>query len=283
MNQRIPKPIFRRALRLLRAINLLHRRGFEELGCTFFAGNETDSWMLAICHIDNLLIDGVDCTATIIDERVEVYLHQHTNDGNEYFGWHDLKNASSDDLANAIEERCVPLLSKCRHENRENIGWFTQVLGFAELHQSLPYANTHKHYQAPLWVFVLGSPHFVSLPPACKIFTVDNEKYYFKRVDIHQYEDWHTAHFEIINNVTSDGVVALPKFPKNWSDVTEMGAYWEGAVYFIFKHLRINSTQKFLLFLEGQRSHIQWLIGFIVFMTAKDNSTTLLPMWCASI
>ena len=239
--------------------------------------------MLAICHIDNLLIDGVDCTATIIDERSEIYLHQHTNDGNEYFGWYDLKNASSDDLANAIEERCAPLLNKYRHENKENIGWFIQVLGFTELHERLPYASTHKPYQAPPWVFVLGEPHFVSLPPACKIITVDNEKYYFKKVDIHQYEDWHTAHFEIINNVTSDGIVALPKFPKSWSDVTEMGANWEGAIYFIFKHLRINSTQKFLLFLEGKRSDYPLADWFIVSMIAKANLIILLLLWFANI
>jgi hypothetical protein len=255
MNQLIPKPIFRRALRLLKAINLLHRRGFEDLACTFLAGTETDSWMLAICHIDNLLVDGVDRTATIIDEKAEVYLHQHTNEGNEYFGWHDLKNASAYDLSNAIEERCTPLMNKSRLENRDNIGWFTQVLGFAELHQSLPYASVNKHYEVPPWVFVLGTPHFVSLPPACKVLTVNNEKYYFKRVDVFQCNDWHSSHIQIINNVTSGGIVALPKFPKNWTDITEMGAYWEGAVYFIFKHLRINSTQEFLLFLEGQRNY----------------------------
>jgi hypothetical protein len=104
MSQLIPKSIFRRALRLLRAINLLHRRGFEEPTCTFFAGNEIDSWMLAICHIDNLLVDGVDRTAVIIDDRAEVYLHQHMNNGSEYFGWHDLNNLPTEDLANAIEE-----------------------------------------------------------------------------------------------------------------------------------------------------------------------------------
>jgi hypothetical protein len=102
---------------------------------------------------------------------------------------------------------------------------------------------------------VLGEPYFVSLPPAFKISTVVNEKYYFRRVDIHQYKDWHAAHIEIINAINSYGVVALPKYTRNGSNVTEMGTCWEDAVFFIFKHFRINSTQEFLLFPEGLRSY----------------------------
>jgi hypothetical protein len=253
MKKQIPKPLFRRAIRLLRAINVLHQRGFEELTCTFFAGNELNSWMLAICHIDNLLVDGVDRTATIIDERAEVYLHEHINEGNEYFGWNDLKQAKVVNLADTIEERCASLLKKCRHPNRENVGWFTQVLGCSELSGELPYVNTNIHCDAPPWVYILGTPHFVSLPPACKVFSVKNHKYYFKRVDIYQAADWHRSHVEIIDNIDSCSVSILPKFSPSWSDIKEIGAYWEGAVYFVSKHLQINSTKEFLLFLEGQR------------------------------
>jgi hypothetical protein len=254
MSLHISQPLYRRALRLLRAINLLHRRGFEDLTCTFFAGNELDSWMMAICHIDNLIVDGVNRTAKIIDESADVYLHQHTNQGNEYFGWNDLNSASAEELANAIEERCAPLLNKSRGVNRENVGWFTQVLGFTEVYKKLPYTSVNPHYETPAWTFVLGTPHFVSLPPACKVFTVENDNYYFKRIHIHQYQDWHTAHIDIINAIHCDGVVAVPQYPIKWATETEMGAYWEGAVYFVFKYLRINSTEEFLLFLEGQRS-----------------------------
>ncbi|RDV23912.1 hypothetical protein DXV75_16725 [Alteromonas aestuariivivens] len=253
MNQELPEPLFRRGLRLLRAISLLHRQGYEELACTFFAGNEVDSWIVALCHIDNLLVDGMDCTAVILDESKEVYVHEQGKRGNEYFGWQDLKSASAEEIANAIKDRFAPLIGKCFRKNRENVGWFTQVLGHTEQDKKLPYASISKHYQKPSWVFQLGAPHFVGLPPAAKVFTAGDEKYYFHRVCYHKTKDWHQSHFDIINDISSRDLTVVPEYPRNWVEIEEMGAYWEGAVYFVFKHLRITSTQEFLLFLEGQR------------------------------
>lgn len=42
----------------------------------------------------------------------------------------------------------------------------------------------------------------------------------------------------------------MPQFPQNTHSVFEVGAYWEGAVYFIAKQLEVTSKEEFLLFLE---------------------------------
>ncbi|WP_293752473.1 hypothetical protein [uncultured Paraglaciecola sp.] len=46
----IEPKFLRRTIRLLRAIQLLHKQGYEQLGCTFTARENIESWTLAICH-----------------------------------------------------------------------------------------------------------------------------------------------------------------------------------------------------------------------------------------
>lgn len=64
------------------------------------------------------------------------------------------------------------------------------------------------------------------------------------------YLGWHSAHRTIIDRITLGQISELPQFPQNTHSVFEMGAYWEGAVYFIAKQLEVTSKEEFLLFLE---------------------------------
>lgn len=293
----IEPKLLRRTIRLLRAIQLLHKHGYEQLGCTFTAGENIESWTLAICHVNNLLVDNKHCVVTMINERENVYIHQLGTEGNDYFGWKDVKSASVDELALIILKRCSSLVSSCRGENVTNVGWLTQLMGFVELHGQLPYASINKLHIEPSWTFPLGKPHLVTLPPGTKLYSSKEADYRYEKVDVDQGCDWHVAHLNIVTNITSQSVWVLPEYPAKTLDVTEMGAYWEGAVYFVFKHLRITSLQDFLLFLEDKpekypmgiwfyriydsSSQLDFFVAFVVrelLQKSKDNNLSNLQI-----
>ena len=219
-------------------------------------GEDIRSWTLTLCRIDNIVIDTEERSASLLDERAELYVHQMGDNGNEYFGWQDTRSANAEELAEAICSRCANLLNKCHQDNQKNIGWFTQLLGFVEQNKSLPVPYGLGNHHS--WTFELGVPHFVDLPPAIEVITDRNVKYQFERVDINEHRDWHSAHKPHIDAFCEGEVSRLPLYPANTIDVTEMGAYWEGAVYFVEKYLAVTSTKEFLLFLEAKKDKYQY-------------------------
>lgn len=72
----VPKSLLRRTVRLSNAINILHRLGYEKLGCSFWSGIDCFSWVAVVTSTDNMMVDREVGTTNLINERADSFLHE---------------------------------------------------------------------------------------------------------------------------------------------------------------------------------------------------------------
>ncbi|OFI33907.1 hypothetical protein [Alteromonas lipolytica] len=250
---RVPESLLRRSVRLLNAINILHRQGYEKLGCSFWGGIDCFSWVAVVTSTDNMMVDREIGITNLINERADSFLHEANREGNDYFGWTDARNASAEQLAELMKLRFSALLDNCKGEHAENVAWLLRVIHQISITGKLPYAVFDETHALPDWTFLIGDREYVDYAPVCDVFRLGHQKYRFCAVNLNEHIDWHSAHRTIIDRIALGQVSVLPQFPQNTYSVFEMGAYWEGAVYFIAKLLELTSKEEFLRFLEGNK------------------------------
>jgi hypothetical protein len=218
-------------MRLLNAIHDLHRQGYQNLACYFSTSPSGFHWRLELKHFDDLYINLNGDIYDLHTYDAEQTLHSSGQNGNDYFGWDDAKNANAYQLAELIKRRFPRLLAQCKGSNFEYVGWFVYMLGQAEL-ERLPVFFLEYNDPQKGKIFSTESQVLLTAPPHQKLNKKgDKEWLWLPEIDISK--DWHTAYQPIIDELRGQELRKYPKYPSQTDDLFEHGAYWEGAIYYL--------------------------------------------------
>jgi hypothetical protein len=237
-------PIKRRSLRLLNAIHELHKQGYQNLACYFCMSPSGMHWRLTLKYYGDLYEneEGEICQES--DNEAEIANHSSGQNGNDYFGWEDSKNANVRELAELIKMRLPRLLDRCKGNNFEYVGWFTYMLGEAE-REKLPVFFLEYNEPEPGKIFSTLSGEKLIAPTHLKLQIKHNLRWLWKNyIDIS--EDWHTAYRPAIDALRTDSISRYPRYPANTKDIIAHGAYWEGAVYYLTKIMGYKNEHEYI-------------------------------------
>jgi hypothetical protein len=223
------------------------------------------SWRFSLVPFDHIQWDGSDWAA-ISEAGVESAYHSSGDVGNEYFGWKDAKSDTSRALAEKIKIRFPRLMAKTQRMNFEYAGWFTYLLGVAE-QGHLPimaaeYQTAHRDRLATTTPDI-----WVKGPPLFNMWRFRDKWFHYTRPPhLKPGDDWHEAYKRLISGwQNADHRCPLPQYPIETRDTFELGAYWEGAIYYIQTVLGFTDIREFLASMEAlSESSEKWDIFFHV-------------------
>lgn len=261
----IEDALIRRCVRLLAAIHELHKQGYQDLAVSCPMAPSGTSWRCSLLPFDQIQWGG-DMWIELPGEGVESARHSSGRFGNEYFGWTDARSNTARELAEKIKYRFPRLMTRTKRLNFEYSGWFAYMLGEAEQgHLPVMGAEYQKEYREKLATTTPGV--WVTGPPLFSMFQVRGKTYHYTRAPhLKPADDWHEAYKRLIlmwQNAEHD--CSLPQYPIDTGDTFELGAYWEGAIYYIQTILGFTDIRRFLSALEtlSERSE-QWDVFFLV-------------------
>lgn len=236
--------IVRRSCRLLNAVLQLHKEGYQNLA--IFPGESPSGmhWRCELHPYSNLAIENG--RAIVIDhkhdDREDAH-HSSGQTGHEYFGWTDCKTSSARELAKVIAERFPVLLEKSRGRNQEYSGWLVSAVGLAESgHLPIHYSDcgTENNSDRP------GSFAY-NTPPLQIVREIGGIRSVFTSPPhLIGENDWHTAYTQIISEWRESSIRRLPSYPIETQDIFELGAYWEGAIWYINQVLGVKTIESYL-------------------------------------
>jgi len=252
------KPIIRRSVRLLAAVHELHKQGYQDLAV--YAGMSSSGfyWRCSLVPFDEILYQS-GRLKIFTDHGLEQANHSSGESGNDYFGWGDAKQDNARELAEKIKRRFPRLMAKTRRPNYQYAGWFTEMLGMAEqgnlpvMYDDYPVVHESKQLKSTGNVEVPRPPHESLWEFNGKVFAYKNAPH------LEEGEDWHMAYRRIIESWKSAEVTYLPKYPVETQDIFEIGAYWEGAIYYIQNIMGMCRIDGFLKILDDyDRNSERW-------------------------
>lgn len=256
--------ITRRSARLLNAVLQLHKEGYQDLA--IFPGMSPSGlhWRCELHTYENLVIENGRVASLGIDCDDEAH-HTNNQTGNEYFGWEDCQSATARDLAAKMLERFPALLSRCRRENHEYSGWLVSAVGLAEAgHLPIMISDDGSEGRPDLIGSLANNP-----PPLQTVRLIGGQRSVFAMPPhLGKEDDWHTAYIRMISAWRSSSIRRLPVFPKPSGDLFEIGAYWEGAIWYIQEVLGITRIE---LFLDELRSPPASSERWATFLTVWNN------------
>lgn len=248
----------RRSRRVIAMVHELHKQGYQQL--VIYSGMSPGDchWRCKVFAASCLLSSsegGVELHET---EGIE-FAEYSSGDSNRYFEWDDAKSDTARDLAKKFTARFPRLCEAGWGESFEYAGWLTYVLGQSEKgHLPLMYADTSSYASKQI-----GSTQGASLtsPPLRFVFSGRDFKYvrFILPRRFVEDRDWHTAYIgiidEMIRQYRGNVPVYMPTYPIRCEPVDsdiqdhclyEIGAYWEGAIYFIQEILGYTDIAYFL-------------------------------------
>lgn len=238
-------PILRRSVRLLQAIHELHKQGYQNLAIYSGMSPSGMQWRCDLTPMSNLVI--TDGRIEVIDTiAVRSLSHSSADTGNHYFGWEDATEDSARQLAERIKARAPDLLRNAEGKHFAYAGWYTYMLGQAE-QGALPvmYQENEEYHQG--LIVTTKHSHLIQQPPHPRAWKEHGKIYFYTPAPhLKADQDWHEAYKGIIRNWRSSGICALPEYPLYTNDLYEIGAYWEGAVYYIQKVLGFTRIDDYL-------------------------------------
>lgn len=243
------KPILRRSVRLLAAVHELHKQGYQDLSVYTGMASSGFYWRCLLVPHDEILYQS-GRLKTFTDYGPDQANHSSGESGNEYFGWNDAKQDNARELAQKIKQRFPRLIAKTRRANYQYAGWFTEMLGMAEqgnlpvMYDDYPVAHESKQLKSTGNVEIPRPPHESVWEFNGKVFAYKNAPH------LEEGEDWHEAYRRVIDSWRSADVAFLPKYPVATQDTYEIGAYWEGAIYYIQNILGFHRIDQFLKSLD---------------------------------
>ena len=242
------------------------------------------SWRCGLVPFDHVQWN-VNRWAEIMETEGESAYHSSGAVGNEYFGWADTKSDTARTLAEKIRSRFPRLMAKSKRLNLEYAGWFTYMLGLAE-QGHLPimaaeYQEAHRNRLA-----TVSEDVWIKGPPLFSMWQFRDKSFYYARPPhLRPDDDWHDAYQRMIRGWQgADLRCSLPQYPIETEDKFELGAYWEGAIYFIQTILGFTDIRCFLSALEtSSQDSEHWHIFFrvwnshdqLIYLTAFLNRRLL--------
>lgn len=244
---RIDDPLVRRSQRLLAMVHELHKQGYQELGVYPGMSPSGMHWRCAITPVSNLRLDSSGLKLISDTERLVAH-HSSGDSGNLYFGWQDSRNDSARELAEKFLRRFPMIAENAKRSNWPYAGWLTELIGRTERGE-LPVC--YSDYSNPRGYVGTTKGGRWPLPPiyAKRILNIGGtEARYISAPHLEEGSDWHTAYVEKIDAMVQglrQSLVDLPEYPVFASEqidesrlLFEIGAYWEGALYFLTNTLR---------------------------------------------
>lgn len=263
----IKDAVIRRCVRLLAAVHELHKQGYQDLAVYCPMAPSGTSWRCRLLPFDQLQWDG-EMWSELPEDGVESARHSSGHLGNEYFEWTDARSDTARDLAERVKLRFPRLMARTRHLNFEYSGWFAYMLGEAEQgHLPVMGADYQEDNRKRLATTTPGV--WIKGPPLFSMVGVKGKKYYFTRPPhLKPGNDWHEAyksHVMMWQNDENGRGCPLPQYPVDAANTFELGAYWEGAIYYIQTILGFTDIRRFLSAMEiGSERSDQWDIFFLV-------------------
>jgi len=201
-------------------------------------------WRLELKHYDDLYEDEKGEIRQEVNNDAEIANHSSGQNGNDYFGWEDGKNANVRELAELIKRRFPRLVERCKGNNFEYVGWFAYMLGEAE-REKLPVFFLEFNEPEVGQIFSTLAGEKLISPPHTKLQVKHELKWlWVSFLDISK--DWHTAYRPIIDALRTRAISRYPKYPSHTKDIMQYGAYWEGAVYYLQKLMGYRSEHDYI-------------------------------------
>lgn len=242
----IEDALIRRCVRLLAAVHELHKQGYQDLVVYCPMAPSGTSWRCSLLPFDRVQWDGSKWSE-LPGHGFESARHSSGDAGNEYFGWVDARADTARGLAEKIKLRFPRLMAKTKRLNFEYSGWFTYMLGEAEQgHLPIMGAEHQKECREKLAttnpsVWLKGPPFFNMIQIGRKTF------YYTRPPHLEPEDDWHMAYQKLVLKWEDAGDrCPIPQYPIETRDTFELGAYWEGALFYIQKILGFTDIRRFL-------------------------------------
>ncbi|GAC26711.1 hypothetical protein GMES_4445 [Paraglaciecola mesophila KMM 241] len=254
----------RRSTRLLTAVHELHKQGYQNLAVYTGMSSSGFNWRLELFDYYDLTASRQSISPSKGTNLYETAQHSAGENGNQYFGWEDSATASARELAEQIKQRFPRLIHQCKAVNFEYAGWLTYILGEAE-NGALPVMYSD-YYSVGEGNIASTQVKELIAPPHCEVESVNGRQFiYVSPPNLKNHDDWHKAYIPIVNSFRQTGIAKFPLYSKYTANVCEMGAYWEGAIYYIQHILGFTKIDAFLLAAEGyEKDSEHWSTFFLV-------------------
>ena len=261
----IEDTLTRRCVRLLAAVHELHKQGYQDLAAFCCLAPSGASWRCKLVPFDCIQWDG-NSWITIPETDAEFAHHSSGSVGNEYFGWTDAKSDTARNLAEKIKTRFPRLMNQAQGLNLKHAGWFSYLLGIAE-QGHLPIMAAEYKAASRDRLATTTSDVWAEGPPFFSMWQFRDKWFYYTRPPhLRPGDDWHTAYRKLILEWQNTRLrCPLPQYPIETRNIFELGAFWEGAIYYIQSILGFTDIRRFLATLEAQTEHSEpWDIFFHV-------------------
>ncbi|PIT74742.1 hypothetical protein B9Z31_06600 [Limnohabitans sp. G3-2] len=123
--------LVRRAIRVLRMVNELHKAGYQRLRVFPHINGSGTAWRADITYVENVRDDGF----SPIDHELEgsgKVARYSTAQGNQYFGWMDASTADARELARLFLMRFPHICNLGQGLDWAYAGWLVDAIGWAE-------------------------------------------------------------------------------------------------------------------------------------------------------
>lgn len=152
----------RRALRVLRLVHELHKRGYQLLRIAPGMSSSGCHWRCAITPRSNILRTN----GAMLKDFNRCAAHYTSGQDNEYFGWSDAKADTVQQLADRFSERCPEIIEASRGDDWSYAGWYVRMLGYAERGLfPIAYADWDDDSQNDGFLPLLGAESDLPMPP----------------------------------------------------------------------------------------------------------------------
>ena len=119
---------YRRALRVLKMVHELHKRGYQKVRIAPSMAPSGMHWRCAVTHAGNVLRTH----GAMLREFDREALHYSSGQGASYFGWDDAQGDTVPELASRFLERAPEIARAGLGRDWAYAGWYVEMLGLAE-------------------------------------------------------------------------------------------------------------------------------------------------------
>ncbi|GEM_PF-833728 len=257
-NGRIANSEIRRSQRVLAMVHELHKQGYQRLA--IFSGMAPSGlyWRCQVLPYDSIFRSQDKALELYASDEIEVAEYS-SGESNNYFGWTDAKSDTARQLAAKFVDRFPRLTRAGLGECFPYSGWFNLMLGRSE-RGDLPVMYSDDGLDGTdCRGSATGSP--IPFPPH-NTLKIQHGILLSRRSISRQFveeNDWHTAYQTLVDKMGQDlrkgTPVIAPEYPlphdvnsdDSYHDLLfQIGAYWEGAIYYLVTILRYKSPEHFL-------------------------------------
>tara|TARA_B110000503_G_C7166489_1_gene422111 strand:- start:44 stop:1012 length:969 start_codon:yes stop_codon:yes gene_type:complete len=290
---RIENNEVRRCQRVLAMVHELHKQGYQRLAIFSGIAPSGLSWCCQILPYDSMFRSPDNVLEVYASDEVEVAEYS-SGESNNYFGWTDATSDTARQLAGKFIERFPRLSTAGLGECFPYSGWFNLMLGRSE-GGDLPVMFSDDGLDG---TDCRGSATGLPIPfPPHNTLSIQNGILLARQSVSRQFveeNDWHIAYQPLVDKLGQDlrksAPVIAPEYPlphdinrdDGYHDLLfQIGAYWEGAIYYLVTILSYESPEHLLSdYLSGNMSKSKEWDLFRMTWDDRGELSLLLAHFC---